>query len=661
MGNFSIGLSGLDAAQRALDIIGNNVANAATPGYHKQRLNLAPAYSSETHSVIIGGGVRAASVVRMVDNLLEKEILRQNSMLEQISQENTTLRTVENAFGELSTEGGLNSSIDSLFNSFADLSNHVDEIVWQQQVVTSAETMASQFRTLGDFLSKLDTQIMLEAENLIDRANILINQIAGLNDDIERMELGGSMANNLRDERDQLITELSEIVGVEIVERDNGVFDVEAGGIAVVIGTSPTELEVGTTDDGSMGLSIAGAVNFTTDIQGGRLGALISLKNSLIGGIRDDLDSLALALINQVNQSHVQGVGSAGSFTRLDGWPVVTEVLADWVPPITDGKMYIRVTDTSTGAITRNEIDLATIVPADPGVGLTLSDVANEIDAKAGLSSWADASGLHIEQASANYVFDFIPAVLPDPTASTLAGGTPPTISVSGIYTGTENDTFTFAVSGAGFVGNGSLELTVTDDDGQTVKVLNIGDGYAAGDILEVGNGIRIALSSGYFGVVDNFEVAAFSKTDTSGLLAAAGINTFFSGSGAEDIAVCSDIVNNPARVATSLGPEMTDNYNALRLAQLAEEPLSGLGDMSIGTYYRNLVADMGQQISLREMRQENIEVIVQNLQNQRDEISGVDINEEAAQLMIFQQMFQTMAKYMSVIQTTTESIMSII
>jgi flagellar hook-associated protein 1 FlgK len=521
--------------------------------------------------------------------------------------------------------------------------------------------MASQFRTLGDFLSKLDTQITLEAENLIEEANILINQIAGLNDDIERMEVGGSMANNLRDERDQLITELSKILGVEVVEREYGVVDVEAGGIAVVIGTSPTELEIGTTQDGSMGLGIAGAVNFTADVQSGRLGALMSLKNSLIGGIRDDLDTLALALINQVNQSHVQGVGSAGSFMRLDGWPVVTEVLADWEPPITDGKIYIRVTDTTTGTITRNEIDLATIVPADPGVGLTLSDVANEIDAITGLNSWVDANGLHIERSSADYEFDFIPAVLPEPTASTLTGASPPSISVSGIYTGTENDTFTFTVSGAGSVGNGSLELTVTDGDGLTVKVLNIGDGYAAGDILEVGNGIRIAVSTGDFGAGDNFEVAAFSNTDTSGLLAAAGMNTFFSGSSAEDIAVCSEIVNNPARVATSLGPEMTDNYNALRLAQLAEEPLSSLGDMSVGIYYRNLVADMGQQISLREMRQENIEVIVQNLQNQRDEISGVDINEEAAQLMIFQQMFQTMAKYMSIIQTTTESIMSII
>ncbi|MGD9110244.1 MAG: flagellar basal body rod C-terminal domain-containing protein, partial [Phycisphaerales bacterium] len=153
----------------------------------------------------------------------------------------------------------------------------------------------------------------------------------------------------------------------------------------------------------------------------------------------------------------------------------------------------------------------------------------------------------------------------------------------------------------------------------------------------------------------------AFYSTDTSGLLAAAGMNTFFSGTGAEDIAVCSDIVNDPTRIATSLGPEMTDNCNALCLAQLADEPLSSLGDMSVGIYYRNLVADVGQQITVREIRQENVEVIVQNLQNQRDEISGVDVNEEAAQLMIFQQMFQTMAKYMDVLQTTIESVMSII
>ena len=125
MANFSIGLSGLDAAQKALEIIGNNIANAATEGYHRQRVDFSPAYSSQQGSVLLGGGVNVKGITRIIDSLLEQEILRQQSALEQVSQEFGTLRTIENTLGELSTEdGGLNATIDRFFNSLQDLSAH---------------------------------------------------------------------------------------------------------------------------------------------------------------------------------------------------------------------------------------------------------------------------------------------------------------------------------------------------------------------------------------------------------------------------------------------------------------------------------------------------------------------------------------------------------
>jgi flagellar hook-associated protein FlgK len=660
MSNLSIGISGLQAAQKALDIIGNNLANAATPGYHRQRINFTPAYSTVRQSAIIGGGVESSSITRMVDNLLEKELLRQGSSLSQVSQEYDILQTVETAFGEMSGSGGLNEAIDNLFNSLADLTNHTDEIIWQRQVVTSAETLATKFRTLGSFLDEFDSQIQLEAENYVEQANTIINQIARLNDDIEKMELQGTKANNLRDERDQLISELSEIIGVSVIERDNGVVDVEAGGIAVVIATRATELESGIMDDGSLGLTIKGAYNYNKYVSGGKLAGLMNLKNTVFNDIDQNLDTLALTLIRQVNSYQVQGLGSHGSFTGLDGWPLTGEVLANFEPPITDGKIYIRVTDKATDTISRHEIDLATIVPADPLMGLTVSDVATEIDAIAGLNCWYDALGLHIEQSAANYEFDFLPAVLPTPTASTLTGGTVPSITVSGIYNGTDNDTFTFEVSGAGVVGNGTLTLTVRNEAGQVIKTLNIGQGYSAGDALSIGNGINVSIGVGDFGATDSFQVAAFASTDTSGLLAAAGMNCFFSGSGALDIAVRSEIAEDPTRVATSLGADGTDNYNVLRISQLINEPMSDLDNMTIGTFHRKLVTDIGQQMNVRQMQQDNLEVIVQNLNNQRDDISGVDVNEEAAQLLMFEQMFQSMAKYLSTVQSTMESLMTI-
>jgi flagellar hook-associated protein 1 FlgK len=203
--------------------------------------------------------------------------------------------------------------------------------------------------------------------------------------------------------------------------------------------------------------------------------------------------------------------------------------------------------------------------------------------------------------------------------------------------------------------------LEVKNGAGQTVKTFNIGDGYAAGDILEVGNGIRITVGTGDFGAGDSFEVDAFATSDTSGLLAAAGMNTFFSGTGAANITVSSDIVNDPTRVATSLGADIADNLNVRRLAELRDDGIADLDDMTAGVFYQKIVTGIGQQIETRRMQSDNIDVIVQNLTNQRDGISGVDINEEAAQMLIFEQMFQAMARYMATIKGTLDDVMRIL
>jgi len=660
MDSFSIGISGLQAAQKAFDTIGNNIANAASDGYHRQRIELRPAYSGQVGSILLGGGVDVAGITRLIDGLLEQEILRQKSLLGQVSQEFATLRTVENAFGELLEGSGLSAAMDNFFNALQDLSAHPTETIWQNQIVTVAKTMAGQFRTLGEFLTSLENQIKLESKNTIEQLNILTNRIAELNDNIEKQEIGGGQANNLRDQRDQCITELSELVGIETQAREHGVIDVYVAGTSVVTGATTIDLEAGLKEEGELGISVAGANNFNINVQGGQLGGLLSLRNELVSDIHDDVDNLATAMIQQINQYHVQGVGSTGSFTELTGWPVTSEVLGDCVPPITSGSVFIRVTDTTvpgTTTITRHEIDIANDLPADDP---TLSDFADYITNNiTGVTASVVSSKLHI-QADANYKFDFLPAVLPEPTASTLTGS-PPSISVSGIYTGTTNDTFQFTVVGNDSVGNGTLQLEVRNGAAELVITLNVGAGYAAGDKLDIGNGIKISLSTGDLNAGETFDVAAFSNSDTSGVLAAAGINTFFSGSSASDIAVCSDIAATPGRVASALGADMTDNANALRMEGLRDKAITSLNSMTPGEFYRQMVTDIGQQLFVKQARKDNIESMVQNMSNQQGEISGVNINDEAAQMLAFEQMFKAMGKYLNTIHSSLLTLMELL
>ncbi|MHC4534575.1 MAG: flagellar hook-associated protein FlgK [Planctomycetota bacterium] len=652
MDSFAIGISGLQAAQKAFNVIGNNIANASTDGYHRQRIELRTAYTAQVGSALVGGGVKVAGITRLIDDLLEQEILRQESLLGQISQEFGTLRTVENAFGELVEGGGLSAAIDKFFSALQDLSSHPTEAIWQNQAVTEAKAMAGQFRTLGEFLTALEDQIELESTNTVAQVNILTSRIAELNDNIEKQEIGGGQSNNLRDQRDQCITELSQLVGIETKIREFGVVDVYVAGTPVVIGASSIDLEAGLKSADELGISVADANNFNINVEGGSLSGLISLRNNLVSDIHDDLNNLATVMIQQINQCHVQGLGSEGSFTDLTGWPVTSQNLADFGPEVTDGKIYIRVTNTSTEEITRHEITV------DKSTD-TLSDIATLISGITGLNASVVSSKLNI-QADANYEFDFLPAVLPEPTASTLSGS-PPTISVSGIYTGTINDTFQFTVVGTGSVGNGTLQLEVRNGASELVSTLNVGDGYAAGDELDIGNGIKISLSTGDLNDTETFDVDAFSNSDTSGLLAAVGMNTFLSGSSASDIAVCSDIADTPGRIASALGADMTDNINALRMYDLKNQAVTSLNSMTPVEFYRQMVTGIGQQLFVKEARKDNIESMVQNLGNQQAELSGVNINDEATRMLAIEQMFQAMSKYLSTIQSSMLTIMDML
>ena len=656
MNSFSIGLSGLNAAQQALDIIGNNIANAANEDYHRQRIDLTPAYSSQLGAVTMGGGVEVKAVTRVINNLLEQEILRQQSSLSQLDSELATLQTVESAFGELSSDGGLSLAMDEFFNALQDLATHPSSIIWQSQATTAAESMAFQFRTLVDFLNNLRNQISTEADYVIDEINTLTGQIAELNDNIERIQMIGGSANNLSDQRDGLIAQLAGLVDVQTQQRGSGAVDVSAAGIPVVTGTDSLQLDLGRTPDGTLGISVVDAYLYSASAQGGELGALMSVTNGALVDIQSSLDDLAKAIITQINQNHVQAVSSQGAFTQLTGWHVASENLVDFDPPITDGKIYIRVTDTATETVTRYEID----IDASNDSLTTIADyITNNI---AGLSASVGSSRLSI-YADSTYKFDFLPAVLSDPVAETLTGTTPPSISISGICMGSDNDTLRFTISGAGTVGNGNLQLEVKDSagTGDVIATLNIGVGYAAGDLLELGNGISISVGTGDFGNGDNFDVQVLANTDTSGVLAAAGINAFFTGTGADDIAVSDYIANSPASIAVALGADMTDNENALRLAAVKDQATGTLNSLTAGEFYLKVVTDIAQQLSIKRMQQENVETITRNLVDQRSDISGVDMNEEAARMLIFEQMFQAMAKYISTVNASLATLMEII
>lgn len=656
MQNFSIGLSGLNAASGALEVIGNNIANASTDGYHRQRVELTPTTYGKMAQNAVGAGVDIAGVTRLIDKLLESEIMQQGSTYAQISQELSILTAVETTFGEFAEGSGLNATIDAFFDSLRGLAAHPLERVWRNDVISSAEVMCSEFRRMGASLSNLEDQVVLEAKNTGESINSLTQQIAELNGKIQVIEISQGQANNLRDHRDQLIVELAKLASVETTQREYGIVDVSIGGLPVVTGAITVQIQVGLRDDGSLGVSAGNSSGYNLTVQGGRLGGLMTLKNESLQGIATDLDNLAKAIVASVNQIHVQGLGVNGSFTELSGGTLDASSLVATDAGVADGTFYIRVTNTATGEIDRYAIDVnASGSPPD-----TSQTIAAKINAIPGLNASIVSSRLHIV-ADLGSKFDFLPAVVPEPTAATFTAASPPTVTLSGIYRGEQNDTVTFTVAGAGSVGNGNLRLDVTDGNGDLVSTVNIGAGYAAGDVIELLNGIQISVSTGDLNAGDSFQTQGLATSDTSGFLAAAGMNTFFSGNSADKMQLVDGIAATPDRIATAYGADLTDNVAALRLAAVRDQGLDSLTGMTPSEYYHRIVANIGQQVDLRESRQSNVEAMIQNLENRRSEISDVNINDEAAQLMIFEKMFQAVAKYLSTLQSVMNTLMDMV
>jgi flagellar hook-associated protein 1 FlgK len=651
MDSYAIGISGLTASQKALDVIGNNIANAATEGYHRQRIELTPARTAITRGNILGGGVDVAGVTRIIDRLLEEEITRQQSSFEQTGCQLDTLRMVESAMGDISS-GGIGADIDQFFNALQDLSLHPTDLIYQQQAASAADRMCQQFRTTAQFFNNLEEQIVLEANNTIDQINTLIKQIAQFNGVIEDLELNGKQSGNLRDSRDKLINDLSKLAGIQTTQREYGVVDIMLNGVGVVTDRTSVPLEIKTQADGKLGIAAAGNYNFVTEIQGGKLGGLFSLKNELLPTIHGQLDTMASAIISQINKNHVQGVGQQGSFSDLAGWAMVDQNLADFQPPVTNGKIYIRITNQATGEITRSSIDVT-------AASDTLSDVASRLDAIAGISASVVSGALHIT-ADSGYKFDFLPGILTAPTTSNLSGTAIPTLS--GIYSGATNQTFTCTVVGSGQIGlDSGLSVEVRNGAGELVTTLNVGAGYAAGDKLQIANDINVSFNLGTLNAGETFTIEALANSDTSGVLAAAGVNTFFSGTDAANIAVNPEIWSDPSKIATAIGPDMNDNNNIVAMAQLGQLSWDSLDNKSPSDYFKGMVATMGQEIALKDTEHTTLQGLIQNLTNQQDGISGVDINDEAAQMLVFERLFQAMGKYMQTIQTSMDTLMSLI
>ena len=313
------GISGLNTAQNMLNVISNNISNAHTVGYNRQQQILRQANGTKYNFGFVGNGVAVSSVSRAYNSFVVGQLRQSQSQNGSIKAYYNELSKVDNLLAE--NENSISSQLNNLFASLNKLSSNADDAATKQTVISDLTSLVSQFNKTELNLKNQIANINTELTNNIDKVNTYTQQIADLNQKIAKLQAvsGGHEPNSLLDERDQLVTELSELIGITVTEQ-NGQYNISlSNGLSLVQGASTNQLSVQpSASDPALNTIIythnSGATQELTsqNIASGRLNGLLAFRDGPLLEARNQLGLLALNLAERFNEVHTSGVDVNG-------------------------------------------------------------------------------------------------------------------------------------------------------------------------------------------------------------------------------------------------------------------------------------------------------------------------------------------------------------
>ena len=534
----------LQAAQVGLQVVGNNIANANTPGYIRQQLEQASASAVRDGGLIKGLGVRTTGIVQTVDKALAERMYGAKSALDGAEALQQAYSQLEEVTTDLDNSG-LSQQLSLFNNSLHELSAQPSDRALRDFVILQGETLASNIRRTRD--SVLERRELWDGElaKMTSKINHLASRIADLNIQIAGIEGGGliqSDATGLRDQRYRDLKELSGILSINVQEQASGTVSVFIGGDYLI--NSGNYREVYTAYNAEMKGTEVRIVETDSPLQAkeGVLVGTMKARDGVFGAFVDTIDSMAMGLIRSVNELHSQGQGRRG-FSELIGSS-----------------------------------------KTEPGVPLTRANLP------------------------------WIPK-------------------------------------------NGTFDVNVVDDMGELISTHRINvqmldqtsDSTVASIVADINaiSGLQASLTSdGRVSIASESPVARFTfGEDTSGFLAAAGINSFFTGSGASNIGVSEPLLEDSDYLAISSGGIGADTEVLNQLVDLVDAPLEALDGRSIRETYEDTVSSLGQQISLQQNKTIGLRDFYATLQSQHLAITGVNIDEESIRMIAYQRAFQASSR----------------
>ncbi len=307
-------LSAMFAAQAGLATTGHNIANANTPGYSRQTVLVAARRPDILPYGAIGRGVEILGIRRIQDDFLLNNLRSQTARQESYSATDTTLYEIENILGSVDNDH-LGDSLTNFFNSWGALAQPPINTSLKQDVVTNGISLVNDFHAVSESLDDLEADIEKDIENEITSLNGLLDVVANMNKQIMASETNGEPANDLRDQRDYTITQISKIAEVSVLERDDGSKDIILAGRTMVARDSVTHFDstYTETDNGYELTIVANGQKNQVPLSTGKLSGLMDSRDTQIKNVRDSLNVVAKQLITEVNNLHTQGRTSSSS------------------------------------------------------------------------------------------------------------------------------------------------------------------------------------------------------------------------------------------------------------------------------------------------------------------------------------------------------------
>ncbi len=536
MSLLNVGASGLAAAYAGLTTAGHNIANVNTPGFSRQQTVQTTMPGSFTGAGYIGRGVAIETIQRAYDQQLTNQTQYMSGQASEASTHHALMQRVDRLFS--SDESGLGASLDRFFSSMTEASSRPADMSARATVLSSATQMAERIRTTGAQLEGFGMSADQGIRAAVGGINDLAKRIGGINDAIAVARGTGQPPNDLLDQRDQLVTDLSKLVGVNAVEQSDGSLNVfMSSGAALVVGSIAASLSVApdASDPGRQVVSVnsgggAGVVVSSDAISGGQLSALMKFRDVSLVNAQNDLGRFAYAIGDAYNQVHAAG-------TDLNG--ATGSNMFNLASP----QSYANAANTGGASLTVNVANANALSPSD----------------------------YRLDFDGSNYT------VTRERDGSRTTSATLP-VTIDGL-----------AIAAAG--------------------AINAGD--------------------------------SFSIRPTRGVAA-----------------VFTTAITSTRQLAFSQSAASNDNRNALALAAIPTGSM--LGALSVSQVFGEMASNVGATTRSLMLDSDASQKLLDQARTDQSAVSGVNLDEEAAKLMRYQQAYQASAKVMATAQTLFQSILEL-